>query len=103
MFFSKIDHKLKPAMISRSANGWELIRISNKRLSCDNQKLSADDIRRIEDILKDKFEKKMEKRNVYVSHDSFSGVFIMQMPGRKFPKADRLIKEIYEYLKDTDM
>ena len=103
MFLSKIDHKLKPAMISRSANGWKLIRIANGCLSCENSDLDTDDIRRVEEKLKPRYKKAMQEYNVFVSYDNWSGVFIMQMPGFEYPKADRLIEDIYAFLSDIDM
>ena len=45
----------------------------------------------------------MQEYNVFVSYDNWSGVFIMQMPGFEDPKADRLIEDIYAFLKDIDM
>lgn len=99
----KVFKKVKPKLMSKSANGWELIRIANGSLSCENSDLDTDDIRRVEEKLKPRFKKAMQEYNVFVSYDNWSGVFIMQMPGFEDPKADRLMEDIYAFLKDTDM
>lgn len=85
-------------LISKSENGWELFRISDKSLSCENSKLNEDDIDHIEKILKPEFGDRMKKETVFVSYDNWSGVFIMSMAKSKTKDSDELIKEIFEFL-----
>ena len=85
-------------LISKSDNGWELHRINDGSLSCENPKLGSDDIDGIEKILMPKFGEWMEKERVFVSYDNWSGVFIMHMPKLKTQNSDELISQIFEFL-----
>ncbi len=87
----------------KSENGWELCRIANEHLSCDNFCLKSEDIDRIEQVLQPKFGDRMKKEHVSVSYDNWSGVFIMQMPGFNTDSSDGLISEIYEFLSQNDL
>ena len=85
---------------TNNTKGWELHRIADRSLSCENFSLNCDDIDRIESILKPVFGKRMEKARVLVSYDNWSGVYIMEMPGNKTKEAEMLIKDIYDFLKE---
>ena len=85
---------------SNNIKGWELHRIADGNLSCENFSLNCDDIDRIERTLKPVFGERMKKAHIMVSYDNWSGVYIMHMPGTRTKEAERLIGEIYDFLKE---
>ena len=87
-------------IISKSNNGWELHTVANGSLSCDNSKLDSNDIDIVEKMILPEFGKRMKKEHVFVSWDNWSGVFIMALPGLNTDNSDKLIKEIFEWLRD---
>lgn len=87
----------------KNENGWELCTLANGHLSCDNFNLTADDIDRVEELLRPKYGKIMKKEHIMVSYDNWSGIFIMQMPGCKTDTSDDIINEIYAFLSDPDL
>ena len=88
---------------SKNTKGWELHRIADGSLSCENFSLDCDDIDAIESILNPVFGKRLKEAHIMVSYDNWSGVFIMEMPGPKTMEAERLIKEIYDFLKESSV
>ena len=93
---------MKQKQRCKSANGWELFTRADGSLSCENSDLCPDDTDRIEELLKPLFLEKIKELHVHVSYDNWSGVFIDALPGFKSKKADKLIKDIYAFLADTD-
>lgn len=89
-------------LIEKSKNGWELCTISNDKLSCDNFNLEATDIDRVESSILQKFGSIIKEEGIMVSWDNWSGIFIMQMPGINTDSSDFLIREIYEFLANSD-
>ncbi len=85
-------------MIKKSINGWELQEIADGHLACENFDLSPDDIERVEKLLLPKFGHSMKNDGIVVSYDNWSGVFIMQMPGKHTDTSDVVIRNIYEFL-----
>ena len=85
-------------LVSKDISGWELHEIADGSLSCENPKLTDNDISEVEAIVRAKFGERLDKEDVFVSYDNWSGVFIMQLPGKKNHKSDELIKEIYEWM-----
>ncbi|MBR4915163.1 MAG: hypothetical protein IKZ42_07795 [Clostridiales bacterium] len=85
-------------IISKSTNGWELHTVADGSLSCDNFKLSSDDIEIVEEMIMSEFGERMKKEHVFISWDCWSGVFIMALPGSNTDNSDKLIKEIFERL-----
>ncbi len=85
-------------LIKKASSGWELHKIADGSLSCENFGLSADDIDTIKLLLKPKFEKSMQNLNIMVSFDNWSGVFIMHFPRYHTKSSDILIEKIYDYL-----
>lgn len=90
-------------LYQKNENGWELNRIANGHLSCDNFTLKTDDIDRVEKLLRPKYGEIMEKENIIVNYDNWSGVFIMQMPGFSTDSSDDVINEIYDFLSKSDL
>ena len=90
-------------IIKKSENGWELCKIANRHLSCDNFILKPDDIDRVEKCLAPKYGKIMKKEHIMVSYDNWSGIFIMQMPGVKTDFSDNIINEIYDFLSNLNL
>ena len=90
-------------LLGKSKNGWELHTIANGHLSCENSNLLPDDIDVIEQILRPKFVDIMKKEDIMVSYDNWSGVFIMQNVGMKTGSSDTVIKEIYEFLANSNL
>ena len=86
------------SIISKSNNGWELHTVADGSLSCDNSKLSSDDIEIVEKMIMPEFGERMKKEHVFVSWDNWSGVFIMALPGLNTDDSDKLITEIFERL-----
>jgi len=91
-------------LIAKSKNGWELHTIANGKLSCEKFTLeSKEDIDSVSRSIEQKFGDAMEKEGIFVGWDNWSGTFIMQMPGKNTDSSDLVIREIYEYLSDTDL
>lgn len=89
-------------LIDKSKNGWELHTIANGHFSCENSNLLDNDIDRVEQLLQSKFADIMKKEHITVSYDNWSGVYIMQNIGIKTGLSDTIIKEIYEFLTNSD-
>lgn len=85
-------------LIAKSENGWELHTISNGKLSCEKNDLDASDIDRVESDIRKKFGNIIDEERIMVSWDNWSGLFIMQMPGRNTDLSDDIIREIYVFL-----
>ncbi|PWJ69610.1 hypothetical protein B0O40_1981 [Ruminococcaceae bacterium R-25] len=89
------------SIISKSNNGWELHTVSNGSLSCENSKLDSNDIDIVEKKILPEYGERMKKEHVFVSWDNWSGVFIMALPGLHTDNSDKLIKELFERLRDN--
>ncbi len=89
-------------LISKSENGWELHTITNGKLSCEKSDLEATDVDRVQSTIEQKFGSIIKEERIFVSWDNWSGIFIMQMPGMNTASSDDLIKEIYEFLANSD-
>lgn len=89
-------------LIAKSKNGWELHTIANGKLSCENFNLESDSIDGVERILQQEFGSTIKEENIMVSWDNWSGIFIMQAVGVNTSSSDAVIKEIYEFLENSD-
>lgn len=91
-------------LISKSENGWELHTITNGKLSCEKFDLeaTAEDIDRVQSTIEQKFRSIIKEEGIIVSWDNWSGIFIMQMSGMNTTSSNDLIKEIYEFLAESD-
>ena len=81
------------------SNKWELTKIANGHLSCENSELDDSSIDEIERIILNKFGNIIKEENITVSYDNWSGIFIMQI-GANTHSSDLLIKKIYDYLRE---
>lgn len=91
-------------LIEKSGTGWELHRISNGKLSCENYSLeSSDDIEMVRKRIQQKFGNVIKEEGITVSWDNWSGTFVMQMPGMNTDSSDLVIKEIYEFLSGEEI
>ena len=74
---------------------WDLIRIANGHLSCDNAAMKADEIDVVEKQIEEKFGAgSLRKNRIQTGWDNWSGLFIMS----KDNGGDHFVKRIYEYL-----
>lgn len=91
-------------LIAKSENGWELHTISNGKLSCEKFDLDATkkDIDRVKSYIRQKFGNIIDEEGIMVSWDNWSGIFIMQMPGKNTDSAAGVIREIYKFLACDD-
>ena len=85
-------------LISKDISGWELHKIADGSLSCENPKLTASDVSKIDNIIRTEFAGRIKEDHVIVSYDNWSGVFIMHCPGKKTRESDKIIKDIYGFL-----
>ena len=85
-------------LVSKDISGWELHVIADGSLSCENPKLTDNDISEVVSIVRAKFGERLDKEDVFVSYDNWSGVYLMAIPGKSTQKSDKLIKDIYEFL-----
>lgn len=92
-------------LMAKSENGWELHTISNGKLSCEKFNLDATttEIERVKSSIRQKFGEIIDEEGILVSWDNWSGIFIMQMPDMNTASSDALIKEIYEFLVETNL
>lgn len=92
-------------LVAKSENGWQLHTIRNGKLSCEKFNLNATttEIERVKSSIQQKFGKIIDEEGILVSWDNWSGIFIMQMPGMNTASSDALIKEIYEFLVETNL
>ena len=91
-------------LIDKNENGWELHRISNGKLSCENYSLeSSDDIEKVRSCIQQKFGDILKEEGIIVSWDNWSGTYIMQMPGMDTDSSELVIKEIYEFLSGEEI
>lgn len=75
-------------------NKWELVRIANGHLSCDNAAKEAKDIDAVEKQIEEKFGAgSLRKNRIQTGWDNWSGLFIMS----KDNSGDYFVKKIYEY------
>ncbi|MBQ8982670.1 MAG: hypothetical protein IJ079_03700 [Lachnospiraceae bacterium] len=89
-------------LLSKSDNGWELRTIARGSLSCENYKYNSEEIDRIEQMLKSRFDNQMKEEHIMVSYDNWSGVFIMQIPGFQSDSSDDIMKLIFAFLSEED-
>ena len=85
-------------LVSKDISGWELCKLTDGSLSCENSKLDENDVSAIEETIQSKFGVRIKKDNVFVSYDNWSGIYIMAIPGKTTQNSDKLIKEIFEFL-----
>lgn len=97
--FSLTDKSELREKIILNSNNWELIKIANGHLSCENPKLDASSIDEIERNIQNKFGSIIKEEHIIVSYDNWSGVYIMQI-GTNTHSDDILIKKIYDYLRE---
>lgn len=91
-------------LIDKSENGWELHRISNGKLSCENYSIeSVDDIEMVRNRIQHKFGHVINEEGIIVSWDNWSGTYIMQMPGMDTDSSELVIKEIYKFLSGEEI
>ena len=73
---------------------WDLVRIANGHLSCDNLAKEAKDIDAVEKQIEEKFGAgSLRKNNVHTGWDNWSGLYIMSDDNG----GDHFVKRIYEY------
>ena len=76
-------------------NNWDLVRIANGHLSCDNATMEAKDIDAVEKQIEEKFGAgSLRKNRIQTGWDNWSGLFIMSHDN----SGDYFVKRIYEYL-----
>ena len=91
-------------LIAKSKNGWELHTIANGKLSCENFNIeSTEEIAEVEHRIQQKFGDILKKEGIFVGWDNWSGTYIMQIPGKNTESSDEIIKEIYEFLSDSNL
>ena len=91
-------------LIAKSKNGWELHTIANGKLSCENFNIeSSEENAEVEHWIQQKFGDILNKEGIFVGWDNWSGTYIMQMPGKNTESSDKIIREIYEFLADSNL
>lgn len=73
---------------------WQLVKIANGHLSCDNLSKEAADIDAVEKQIEEKFGAgSLRENNIHTGWDNWSGIFIMSNNN----SGDNFVKNIYEY------
>lgn len=84
-------------------NDWELLRIANGQLSCENSNKKEKDLEVIEEELKKQFNKRLLDEHIVIMWDCWSGVFIMQNAGFDYTNlTEQLLLDIFDYLKQKN-
>ena len=84
---------------------WNLVRISSGHLSCENASLESRDIVKVEEIIEEHFGVGiLNRKNILVYWDWCAGVYIMPniLGEASMSKGDKFVKEIYEFLKNSE-
>lgn len=84
---------------------WKLFKIANGHLSCENLDLESTDIEEVEYIIENHFGAGiLRRREILVSWDCWSGVFIMSssLSEEGMSEGDEFVKEIYEFLNGSE-
>ncbi len=85
---------------------WKLFKTASGHLSCENYSLKSRDIENVEKVIEQHFGTGILSRmNILVYWDWYSGVYIMPnvLGEKSMSRGDKFVKEIYEFLKSTEI